>query len=75
MKNKIREKTGNDLPKLSVTQKPGLGRHSRQGSESSLSSLFSETPTKEEVTTPTSTTGSMEFTLADGKVSKITIMM
>ncbi|XP_039279435.1 golgin subfamily A member 1 [Nilaparvata lugens] len=42
MKNKIREKTGSELPKFSlgqIQQKVGLGRHSRQGSETSLSSF------------------------------------
>ncbi|RZF43036.1 hypothetical protein LSTR_LSTR001214 [Laodelphax striatellus] len=45
MKNKIREKTGSELPKFSlgqIQQKVGLGRHSRQGSETSLSSIAPE---------------------------------
>lgn len=69
MKNKIREKTGNDLPKLSLAQKTGLGRHSRQGSETSLSSLVLEPPLSKEEMTPVQspTSNNMELTLADGK--------
>lgn len=70
MKNKIREKTGNDLPKLSLAQKTGLGRHSRQGSETSLSSLVLEPPLSKDETTPVQspTSNNVELTLADGKV-------
>lgn len=65
MKNKIREKTGSELPKLALTQKSGIGRHSRQGSETSLSSL--DHPPKEELSPlPISNN---EIVLADGKVS------
>lgn len=64
MKNKIREKTGSDLPKLSLTQKSSIGRHSRQGSESSLSSLD---PQPKEETSPLPTPNS-EVILVDGKV-------
>uniref|UniRef100_A0A1B6DB84 Uncharacterized protein n=1 Tax=Clastoptera arizonana TaxID=38151 RepID=A0A1B6DB84_9HEMI len=67
MKNKIKEKTGSDLPKLSIAQKPGLGKNSHQGSETSLSSLVIDTASKEEVTTPSSIASNMELTLADGK--------
>ncbi|XP_054282991.1 golgin subfamily A member 1-like [Macrosteles quadrilineatus] len=63
MKNKIREKTGSDLPKLSLTQKTGIGRHSRQGSETSLSSLDPQ-PKEEPSPLPSSNS---EIVLADGK--------
>lgn len=43
MKNQFREKTGKELPKF-MPQKGGLSRQSRQGSESSLSSLVLESP-------------------------------
>uniref|UniRef100_A0A1B6MRY7 GRIP domain-containing protein n=1 Tax=Graphocephala atropunctata TaxID=36148 RepID=A0A1B6MRY7_9HEMI len=63
MKNKIREKTGSELPKLSLAQKSGIGRHSRQGSETSLSSLD---PQPKEDLSPLPVSPS-EIVLADGK--------
>ncbi|KAG8271582.1 hypothetical protein J6590_059057 [Homalodisca vitripennis] len=70
MKNKIREKTGSELPKLSLAQKSGIGRHSRQGSETSLSSLDPQ-PKEEHSPLPVSPN---EIVLADGKVYYIVLV-
>lgn len=83
MKNKIREKTGSDLPKFSLGQiQQKLGRHSRQGSETSLSSIaLDEEGPPPPVPSPPETVpedppplsplqpDNNELTLADGKVS------
>lgn len=82
MKNKIREKTGSDLPKFSLGQiQQKLGRHSRQGSETSLSSIALDEDGPPPLPSPPETVpedppppailqpDNNELTLADGKVN------
>lgn len=70
LKNKIKEETGNDvslIPSIVNSNQPKLrGRHSRQGSTTSLGS-FTIDGTKEDAGN-----GNMDIKLADGKV-EITI--
>lgn len=48
MKNKIREKTGNDLPKFLANYNKIKSHHSRQSSISSISSVTSEQSLKDD---------------------------
>lgn len=72
MKSQFREKTGKELPKF-TPQKGGLSRQSRQGSESSLSSLVLEPsapiqgPSTGPATLPVQTQD-VQIRLSDGKV-------
>lgn len=75
MKSQFREKTGKELPKF-TPQKGGLSRQSRQGSESSLSSLVLEPtapiqgPSQGPATLPVQTQD-VQIRLSDGKVLRI----
>jgi hypothetical protein len=78
LKNKIKEETGSDPTKLALSSPPqkivhgsgSRGRHSRQGSGSSLGSLSPDGVMEELVPSPTllKRQDSSEIKLADGKV-------
>lgn len=78
LKNKIKEETGSDPTKLSLSSPPqkiiygsgSRGHHSRQGSGSSLGSLSPDGVREEMVSSPPllKRQDSSEIKLADGKV-------